>query len=141
MRTITLIVVHCSAVRPEQTSSAKQIDEWHRDRGFHNGIGYHFVVRRDGSIELGRPLEMVGAHVVNHNKHSIGICYEGGLNSAGKSEDTRTPEQKQALREKLEELHRMFPKALIVGHHDLNPGKDCPCYEVVREYRDLEPLP
>ena len=116
MRTITLIVVHCSAVRPEQTSSAKQIDEWHRDRGFHNGIGYHFVVRRDGSIELGR------------------------LNSAGEPEDTRTPEQKRALRKKLEELHRMFPKALIVGHHDLNPGKDCPCFDVVREYRDLEPL-
>ena len=141
MRTITLIVVHCSAVRPEQTSSAKQIDEWHRDRGFQNGIGYHFVVRRDGSIELGRPLEMIGAHVVNHNKYSIGICYEGGLNSAGETEDTRTPEQKQALREKLEELHQMFPKALIVGHRDLNPSKDCPCYEVMTEYRDLEPLP
>ena len=52
MRTITLIVVHCSAVRPEQTSSAKQIDEWHRDRGFHNGIGYHFVVTRDGKPAL-----------------------------------------------------------------------------------------
>ena len=140
MRTITLIVVHCSAVRPEQTSSAKQIDEWHRDRGFLNGIGYHFVVRRDGTIELGRPLEMIGAHVVNHNKYSIGICYEGGLNSAGEPEDTRTPEQKRALHEKLEELHRMFPKALIVGHHDLNPGKDCPCYGVMTEYRDLEPL-
>ena len=140
MRTITLIVVHCSAVRPEQTSSAKQIDEWHRDRGFQNGIGYHFVVRRDGTIENGRPLEMIGAHVVNHNKYSIGICYEGGLNSAGESEDTRTPEQKRALREKLEELHQMFPKALIVGHHDLNPGKDCPCYDVISEYRDLDPL-
>ena len=80
---------------------------------------------------------MIGAHVVNHNKHSIGICYEGGLNSAGESEDTRTPEQKRALREKLEELHQMFPKALIVGHHDLNPGKDCPCFEVVTEFKDL----
>ena len=83
---------------------------------------------------------MVGAHVVNHNKYSIGICYEGGLNSAGEPEDTRTPEQKRALREKLEELHRMFPKALIVGHRDLNPRKECPCYEVMTEYRDLEPL-
>ena len=54
MRTITLIVIHCSAVRPNQTSSAKQIDEWHKERGF-NGIGYHYVIRRDGTIELGRP--------------------------------------------------------------------------------------
>ena len=123
MRTITLIVIHCSAVRPGQRSSGKDIDDWHHDRGFQNGIGYHYVVRRDGTIELGRPLEMIGAHVVNHNKHSIGICYECGLNSAGEPEDTRTPEQKVTLRKLLEELHRKFPKALIVGHRDLNPGK------------------
>ncbi len=139
MRTITLIVIHCSAVRPGQRSSAKDINDWHHDRGFHNGIGYHFVVRRDGAIELGRPLEMIGAHVVNHNKHSIGICYEGGLNTAGEPEDTRTPEQKVTLRKLLEELHRKFPKALIVGHRDLNPGKRCPCFDVVKEYGDLEP--
>ena len=140
VRTITLIVIHCSAVRPGQRSSAKKINDWHHDRGFQNGIGYHFVVRRDGSIELGRPLEMIGAHVVGHNRHSIGICYEGGLNSAGEPEDTRTPEQKVTLRKLLEELHRKFPKALIVGHRDLNPGKKCPCYDVISEYRDLEPL-
>ena len=140
MRTITLIVIHCSAVRPGQQSSAKDINDWHHDRGFQNGIGYHYVVRRDGSIELGRPLEMIGAHVVGHNRHSIGICYEGGLNSFGDDADTRTPEQKVTLRKLLEELHRMFPKALIVGHRDLNPGKKCPCYDVISEYRDLEPL-
>lgn len=139
MRTITLIVIHCSAVRPGQQSSAKKINDWHRDRGFQNGIGYHYVVRRDGSIELGRPLEMIGAHVVGHNRHSIGICYEGGLNSFGKDADTRTPEQKATLRKLLEELHRKFPKALIVGHRDLNPGKRCPCFDVLKEYRDLEP--
>ena len=139
MRTITLIVIHCSAVRPGQQSSAKDIDDWHHDRGFQNGIGYHYVVRRDGSIELGRPLEMIGAHVVGHNRHSIGICYEGGLNSFGEDADTRTPEQKATLRKLLEELHRKFPKALIVGHRDLNPGKKCPCYDVISEYRDLEP--
>ena len=139
MRTITLIVIHCSAVRPGQQSSAKKINDWHRDRGFQNGIGYHYVVRRDGSIEPGRPLEMIGAHVVGHNRHSIGICYEGGLNSFGKDADTRTPEQKATLRKLLEELHRKFPKALIVGHRDLNPGKRCPCFDVLKEYRDLEP--
>ena len=139
MRTITLIVIHCSAVRPGQQSSAKKINDWHHDRGFQNGIGYHYVVRRDGSIELGRPLEMIGAHVVGHNRHSIGICYEGGLNSFGEDADTRTPEQKVTLRKLLEELHRKFPKALIVGHRDLNPGKRCPCFDVVKEYGDLEP--
>ena len=138
MRIITLLIVHCSAVRPGQRSSAKDINGWHRDKGW-NGIGYHYVVRRDGSIELGRPIEEVGAHCVGHNSHSIGICYEGGLNAMGEEADTRTPEQKVALRKLLEELHGQFPKAMIVGHHDLNPGKKCPCYDVVTEYIDLEP--
>ena len=138
MRTITLIVLHCSAVRPDHNSSAAQIDTWHRQRGFHLGIGYHYVVRRNGQIELGRPEWMIGAHCVNHNAHSIGVCYEGGLNARGQPEDTRTPEQKSALRALLKDLHRRYPQALIVGHHDLNPHKACPCIEnVAREYADL----
>ena len=137
MRTITLIVVHCSAVRPDQQSSAAQIDTWHRERGFKLGVGYHYVVRRDGEVEPGRPEFLVGAHCLNHNAHSIGVCYEGGLDIRGQPADTRTEAQKQAMRQLLEELHRRYPRALIVGHHDLNPGKDCPCFDAVREYRDL----
>ena len=133
-----MIVIHCSAVRPGQQSSAKDIDGWHKDKGW-KGIGYHFVVRRDGSIEVGRRLEEVGAHVVNHNRHSIGICYEGGYDAAGADCDTRTPAQVRALRELVERMHAYFPKALIVGHHDLNPQKKCPCYDVVGEYADLQP--
>ena len=141
MRIITLLVVHCSAVRPDQTSSAAQIDTWHRrDRHYKFGIGYHYVVRRDGQIEPGRPEWMVGAHCKNHNAHSIGICYEGGLDIRGQPADTRTLAQKASLRRLLEELHCRYPRALIVGHHDLNPHKDCPCIEnVAREYADLQP--
>ena len=140
MRIITLIVVHCSAVRPDQTSSAAQIDTWHRQRGFHLGIGYHYVIRRNGEIEPGRPEWLIGAHCKNHNAHSIGICYEGGLDIRGQPADTRTPEQKAALRRLLEDLKRKSPKALIVGHHDLNPQKACPCIpDVAREYADLQP--
>ena len=140
MRSITLIIVHCSAVRPDQTSSVAQIDTWHHDRGFKFGVGYHYVIRRNGEIEAGRLEWMVGAHCVNHNKYSIGVCYEGGLNARGQPEDTRTPEQKAALRKLLEELHRRYPRAVIVGHHDLNPHKACPCIKnVAQEYADLQP--
>ena len=140
MRNITLIIVHCSAVRPDQTSSVAQIDTWHHDRGFKFGVGYHYVIRRNGEIEAGRPEWMVGAHCVNHNKYSIGVCYEGGLNARGQPEDTRTPEQKAALRKLLEDLHRRYPRAVIVGHHDLNPHKACPCIKnVTQEYADLQP--
>ena len=139
MRTITLIVIHCSAVLPGQQSSAADIDQWHKANGW-KGIGYHFVVRRDGSVEPGRPIEVVGAHVVHHNRYSIGICYEGGLDAAGEAADTRTPEQIKALRSLVEQMHERFPKALIVGHHDLDPTKPCPCFDAVAEYRDLQPV-
>ena len=141
MRVITLIVVHCSAVRPDQQSSAAQIDTWHRkDRHYKFGIGYHYVIRRDGTVEPGRPEWLTGAHCLNHNAHSIGICYEGGLDIRGQPADTRTDEQKAAMRRLLEDLHGRYPKALIVGHHDLDPQKACPCIEnVAREYADLQP--
>ena len=134
-----MLVIHCSAVRPDQTSSAAQIDTWHRkDNHWKFGIGYHYVIRRDGTIEPGRPEWMVGAHCLNHNAHSLGICYEGGLDINGEYDDTRTPAQKAAMRTLLEELHARYPRAVIVGHHDLNPLKACPCIEdVAREYADL----
>jgi len=76
---------------------------------------------------------------VGHNKHSIGICYEGGLNADGEKVDTRTPAQKVALRRLVEDMHARFPKAVIVGHRNLNPLKDCPCFDAVSEYWDLQP--
>lgn len=138
MRTVTLLVVHCSAVRPGQRSSVRDIDRWHKAQGW-KSIGYHFVVRRDGTVETGRALEEIGAHCQSHNRHSVGICYEGGLDEDGKPADTRTPAQRLALRQLLEQLHELFPKALIVGHHDLDPMKVCPCFDAVTEYRDLQP--
>ena len=141
MRTITLLVIHCSAVKPDQTSSAAQIDTWHRkDNHWKFGIGYHYVIRRDGTIEPGRPEWMVGAHCLNHNAHSLGICYEGGLDIRGDPADTRTEAQKTAMRTLLEELHARYPRAVIVGHHDFDPQKPCPCIkDVAHEYADLQP--
>ena len=141
MRSITLIVIHCSAVKPDQMSSVAQIDSWHRERGYKFGVGYHYVIRRDGSIEAGRPEWMGGAHCVNHNKYSIGVCYEGGLDARGQPADTRTAAQKATLRQLLTDLHRRYPRAVIVGHHDLNPQKECPCIKnVAQEYADLQPM-
>ncbi len=138
MRTITLIIIHCSAVRPGQQSSAQDIDRWHKARGW-KGIGYHYVVRRDGTVESGRPLEQVGSHCRYHNRHSIGVCYEGGLNEAGQFADTRTPEQKRAMRLLITALCKRFPRALVVGHHDLNHMKACPCFDAVKEYDQQRP--
>ena len=138
MRSITLILIHCSAVRPYQTSTAVQIDSWHRARGW-NGIGYHYVVLRDGTIQTGRPESQAGAHCTGHNAHSIGICYEGGLDAQGKPSDTRTRAQKRALVRLLRDLRKKYPKALIMGHNVFNPHKSCPCFDAAEEYKDLQP--
>ena len=138
MRRINFIVLHCSGVMPNVHQDISDVDAYHRKKGW-KCIGYHEYVRRDGTVQHGRPMWEVGAHVVGHNKYSIGICYEGGLDSAGEAADTRTPEQVRALRQLVERYHAYFPNAVIVGHHDLNPGKPCPCYDAAKEYADLQP--
>ena len=133
MRKITLIIIHCSAT-PEGRNldfEACRHDHIHH-RGF-SDIGYHFYITRNGEIHRGRPIEKMGAHCKNHNRHSVGICYEGGLSSGGVPTDTRTLEQKAATLALLRELRELFPTSLIVGHHDLNPMKPCPCFNVVKE--------
>ena len=80
---------------------------------------------------------MIGAHCLHHNAHSIGVCYEGGLDILGQPADTRTAEQKAALHWFLRQLHKKYPHALIVGHHDLDPTKDCPCFDAAHEFSDL----
>ena len=138
MRTITLIIVHCSANRAGSALRMADIDSYHRSLGW-IGCGYHYVIPTDGTIEPGRPEEMVGAHCKNHNRHSIGVCYIGGLSKDGKPADNRTDAQRIALRTLLEQLHRRYPDALIVGHRDLDPQKVCPCFDVANEYHDLQP--
>lgn len=78
MRTINLIVVHCSATREDKSFTEHDLDVCHRRRGF-NGVGYHFYIRKNGDIKSTRPLERIGAHSRGFNRESIGICYEGGL--------------------------------------------------------------
>lgn len=141
MRMISLIIVHCSANTADSAFRMADIDRWHRSLGW-NGCGYHYVIPTDGTVEEGRPEEIIGAHCKNHNSHSIGVCYIGGLDVDGKTpKDTRTKAQKRALSKLLGALHRRYPKALIVGHSDLDPKKPCcPGFDTVREYRDLEPV-
>ena len=138
MRTVTLIIVHCSANKAGSALRMKDIDRYHRSLGW-KGCGYHYVIPTDGTIETGRDEAEVGAHCRNHNRHSIGVCYIGGLSADGKPEDTRTEAQRTALRKLLEVLHRKYPRALIVGHRDLDPRKACPCFDAVGEYADLQP--
>ena len=141
-----MIVVHCSATRADCALTTEDLETIHRRRGF-RGIGYHYYIRRDGTVVNTRALELVGAHAKGHNAHSIGICYEGGLDARGNPKDTRTPEQRSALHLLVYQLLQQFRNARVCGHRDLSPDldgdgkvepwewvKQCPCFEVSKEF-------
>ena len=140
MRTITLIIIHCSATPEGRRLDFETCRQDHiRHRGF-TDIGYHFYITRDGEIHRGRPLEKVGAHCRNHNRHSIGICYEGGLDENGVPADTRTYAQKCSLLDLLRQLKTDYPNARISGHRQLSSSihKACPCFDAKSEYETIK---
>ena len=139
MRTIDHIVIHCSATREDRSLTVAELEENHRCRGF-RGIGYHYYIRKDGTVINTRALELVGAHAKGHNSHSIGICYEGGLDADGRPADTRTPEQTEQFILLLMRMVKIFPGVRIRGHRDM-PGsipKACPCFDAERVFGYLE---
>ena len=134
MREITRAIIHCSATNPEQDFDAKDIDKWHKARGW-SGIGYHYVIKLDGTLERGRDINKTGAHAFGYNKKSIGICYIGGVDMEGNPADTRTDAQKKTLKILIGMINGRFPKATIHGHSEFSK-KDCPSFCVKTEYND-----
>lgn len=123
------IIIHCSATPEGKDYTVADIDKWHKARGF-SGIGYHYVVYRDGTVHKGRPEGTVGAHCLGHNNDSIGVCYIGGLAADGKTpKDTRTQAQREALRELVWKLVDKY-NATIHGHYEF-AKKACPSFDVL----------
>ncbi len=135
---VRYLVVHCSATYAHMDIGAKEIDSWHKSNGW-AGIGYHFVIRRSGIVEPGRPLDQAlapgwqvrqGAHVSGYNSQSVGVCLVGGLDSEGKPKPNFTHDQWKSLITVVDFLKLCFPRAEVLGHRDLDPGKACPCFNV-----------
>lgn len=137
-RIINYIVVHCSATPEGRAHTAKDIDQWHKQRGFAE-IGYNYVILLDGTIQEGRDIDKIPAHVENFNKNSIGVCYIGGIDkNTLKPKDTRTEAQKKALLTLLRELKKIYPNAEILGHRDFpKVNKACPCFNAQVEYKNI----
>lgn len=133
-RTIQMIVIHCSATRCNRPYTVAQLYHDHVEVNHWRYIGYHYYIRRDGTVVATRPLERMGAHAKGWNAHSIGICYEGGLDEQGRVADTRTEAQKKAMAELIGQLKFQFPTITqVLGHRDL-PGvqKACPCFDATQ---------
>ena len=121
-----VIVLHHAAAH---TCTAQQIDNWHKGNGW-SGIGYHFFIRKDGSIYRGRPEWAVGAHASGRNSDTIGVCVEGNY----EEEKTMPQTQKNSVKEILRYLKGKYPKAGIKGHREVGatgcPGKYYPLQEM-----------
>lgn len=122
MRIINEVIIHCADTPNGKEFHATDIDKWHRERGW-NGIGYHWVICVDGTIEAGRHPETVGSHAEGHNAKSLGICLIG--------KDKFTREQWTALESLVKGLMGEWPTAAVKGHYEVaKNSKTCPNFDV-----------
>lgn len=133
MRDLNAIIVHCAYTKPSMDIGVAEIRRWHTDpkpagRGWMD-IGYHYVIRRDGTVETGRPMEAAGAHAKGHNQNSIGICLVGGMSDTGEAEFNFTRAQMSALEALVEQLTDLYGIEEVFGHRDV-ADKECPCFNV-----------
>ncbi len=136
MRIISQLIIHCAYTKPSMDIGADEIRAWHLDRGW-SDIGYHYVIRRDGTLENGRDLdkdgdvdEEVGAHALGFNANSIGICLIGGMREEGGSECNYTSVQWKALEDLIRLKRHEYPNVEVLGHNDLTTAKTCPVFNV-----------
>jgi len=131
IKSVNYIVIHCAATRPSQDIGASDIRRWHRQKGWLD-IGYHYIIRRDGTVEIGRPEEQPGAHARGFNHLSLGICLAGGVGEDGITPQANfTHDQMTALAALILDIEERHPEADVIGHRDLpNVRKACPSFDV-----------
>ena len=144
------LVIHCTATPEGREVSAAEIRRWHTapvsqgGRGWKQ-VGYTDMVHLDGRVERlvnnnedaqVDPWEVTNG-AAGYNNMSRHIVYVGGCDKAGKPKDTRTEAQREALKRYVEDFHARFPQVKIVGHHELNPGKVCPSFDVPTWLRSI----
>ena len=137
MRNINRVILHCSATAEGDDIDADTIRAWHLSRGW-SDIGYHYVIRLDGTIESGRPINKIGAHARGQNKDSVGICYVGGLDASGHPKNTMTPEQRTSVNRICRALCHVLNKPLALHGHREYSAKACPSFEVSEGFSSLQ---
>lgn len=138
---IKQLVVHCSATPASMDIGAKWIDREHRLNRKFLQIGYHWVIKRDGTLEAGRPESIPGAHAEGHNTGSLGICLVGGVKADGKTPEANfTDAQYATLYQVLQDKLKAWPGAEVLGHRDFpNVAKACPCFDVRSWFQSYTP--
>ena len=127
-----MIVVHCAATKPSMDIGFKEIRKWHVEDNGWDAVGYHYIIRRDGTQEVGRPEAFQGAHAPAVNSKSIGVCLVGGMAEDGGAENNFTLEQFLTLKDLIKKLKMTNPNIVeIVGHCDIQDNKpNCPGFNL-----------
>lgn len=118
------IVVHHIGMANNDDVSAETVHQWHLNQGW-AGIGYHFLIRKDGTVEQGRPLGTVGAHVYGENRHTVGINLAGNFEMGVPTEAQKNSAAR--LIAALCTVYQLDPmwQGTVKGHRDLN-ATACP---------------
>lgn len=135
MRKINKIIIHCTATPESREVDIDEVRRWHTEERGWSDVGYHFLIKLDGTVEEGRPVERTGAHTKGENWDSIGVAYVGGVDKKGAWLDTRTDAQKDALVDLLCELKDTYG-GVIYGHRDFS-SKACPSFDAKKEYENI----
>ena len=127
-RKIDKIIIHCADTKTSQSFDISEVDLWHRKQGW-DKVGYHYYIRLDGTLQIGRELNEVGAHCKGQNSKSIGVCFEGGKNPDGSK--WSSPDNAQLLTyDSLKAyLDSIFKDLQVFGHYEFS-DKSRPNFDV-----------
>ena len=127
-RQVDKIIIHCADTRTDQDFSIEDVRMWHKARGWYD-IGYHYYIKLDGSVHIGRSLDVIGSHCKGQNTKSIGICLEGGKKSDNTDWDKPTDNQIESIRVTISYLKLIYKDLKVHGHYEFST-KSCPNFDI-----------
>ena len=129
------IVIHCAATKASMDIGLTEIRKWHvQDNGWRD-VGYHYIIRRNGEVELGRSIRDTGAHAAGYNHKSVSGCMVGGMAEDNSAENNFTAQQWTALLDLVKQLKSNYPDADVIGHNEISE-KECPSFNVKKWKED-----
>ena len=123
------IVIHCTQTPKDMEVDVEKVTQWHKDRGF-DTIGYHYLIKRDGTLQVGRDEDVVGAHAVAVNGTSIGVALVGGGTADMGWENNFNSEQFDTLKSIILRLKDKYDIEKIIGRYQVEESKKCPSFDV-----------
>jgi len=123
------IVIHCAATKASMDIGLTEIRKWHVQGNGWRDVGYHYIIRRNGEVELGRSIRDTGAHAAGYNHKSVGLCMVGGMAEDNSAENNFTAQQWTALLDLVKQLKADYPEADVIGHNEISE-KECPSFDV-----------